>query len=87
MLSGHVNICPTSKQEKSINCSGYGAIIRIDNVLAAYIENIVNCDVTSQGVGLPGNPQLECRAWQKEAYYRYFTLFLLFSYRIRSQEH
>ena len=70
MLSGHVNICPTSKQEKSINCSGDGAIIRIDKVLAAYIVNEKICDETSQG-GTPRNAPLECTAWQKEAYYRY----------------
>ena len=71
MLSGHVNICPTSKQQKSLNCSGDWAIIRIDKVLTAYIENEVICDETSQSDGPPGNPPSECRAWQKEAYYRY----------------
>ena len=60
----HVNICPNAIQ-KSIDCSG--KIIRIDKVIAAYIENGKNCDE----VGTPGNPPSECRAWQKEAYYRY----------------
>ena len=71
MESEYVNICSKAMQAKSINCSGDGPIIRIDKVLAAYIENMVICDETSQGDGLPGNPHTECTSWQKEAYYRY----------------
>ena len=79
MDSGVVNICIDTMQDKSIICSDYGAIIRIDKVIAAHIANQVICNETSQSI--PGNPPLECRAWQKEVYYRYFRSF---SYRLRS---
>ena len=71
MESGHVNICSNAMQDKSISCSTYGEIIRIDKVIAAYIANAIICDETSQGGSFPGNPPVECRAWQKETYYRY----------------
>ena len=75
--SKHVNICPNTMQDKSISCSGDREIIRIDNVLTAYITNTVTCDETFQDDSFTRYLPSECIAWQKEAYFRYSRSILL----------
>ena len=71
MDTPHVNICSNAMQNKLISCSANREIIRIDRVFAAYIANAMMCDEISPDGGTLGNHPTECRAWQKEAYYRY----------------